>query len=517
MTTGLSEENKQKLQDVLTSVSALGGNTKSTVKYRTAITDNINKILKATEMIDAGQIREVLTDAKLLEITGITKPLKKNNKLLEDVLTSLKELEPMTPATEPAMTPATEPAMTPIPEIPMTPSTPAMGGKVGGEMGFSAKTLAELNTLEQKLNEFNPNLKGGETVKQNVIGFLNALKLLQGSVPRTLAEKIMDKHRKNIFVKNPTPQKVSGGIGELSDELMDVSDDPEPAPAPAPAPAPEPAPAPAPAPTPEPAPEPVAPAEPKEPEGGSEEEKEEKKPEEKAEETAKPVKTLKESSKASGNVVDIDINKVPTKIELIPKERLSAEDKSIKELQEDIDYFYREFKEKLKNVRKTKSNNLLILKRFHKRITGLLGGGLDLGKDEGKNIGVVIKGGDFIKEKLKEIILEASIDGLSAEDLLINISDESSAKGTKDAGQYQFKTNKTSGKTYVSGEPIYRYILNEDPEQTDKQSVVYKQPISRIPNPKTMFRSQVITSREKVRQNPFITSNQPKIRLKSIY
>ena len=431
---------------------------------------------------------------------------------LEAIKEAMGDPEPA----EPPEPPATEPAMTPVGgaagagagDVPTEP----LGGGVGGEMGFSDKTLAELNTLMEKLNEYKPQLKGG--AKESTIGFLSALLLKQGTIPRTVAEKMMDKYRTSIFVKQPTPTNVLEGISRLTDDLMKLSPKPKDTPSepvePPMEPPMEPEPSPAKSledPVPAPAPDP-------------EEEKEEQRAPDPA---IKIVKTPTDDKTPSGKVVDIDINRVPTKIELIPKERLSAEDKSIKQLQDDIEYFYREFKEKLKNIRKTKSNNLSILKRFHKRITGLLGGNLDLSKDlskddtDKKTMGIVIKGSEFIKEKLKEIILESSIDGLSAQDLLINISDESTGDKSKDAGQYQFKTNKISGKTYASGEPVYRYILNEDPEQTDKQSAVYKQPIHKIPNPKTMFRSQVITSRKAVANNPFINANQPTIRLKSIY
>ena len=509
MDTGLTKKNKNLLNAL-----------KKKYSTDTDLVVLVDTFLERTDGLSQVFAKGLLESAKLTR--GTAKGVVKSK--LQEIIKEIGEPEP------PPMTPATEPATTPVPEIPMTPMTPVggaagagagdvpkepLGGGVGGEMGFSDKTLAKLNTLMEKLNKFEPQLKGGENAKQNVIGFLSALLLRQGTIPRTVAEKAMDKYRTSIFVKDATPASVIEGISSLTDELMKVSPKPKDTPADTPADTPsepaeppmEPAPAPAPAPEPSPAPAPAP-------------EEEEEKEEQRSPDTApKAVKTLTENKTPSGKVVDIDIDRVPTKIELIPKERLSAEDKSIKQLQDDIDYFYREFKEKLKNIRKTKSNNLSILKRFHKRITGLLGGNLDLSKDDTdkKTMGVVIKGSEFIKEKLKEIILESSIDGLSAQDLLINISDESTGDKSKDAGQYQFKTNKISGKTYANGEPVYRYILNEDPEQTDKQSAVYKQPIHKIPNPKTMFRSQVITSRKAVANNPFINANQPTIRLKSIY
>ena len=152
---------------------------------------------------------------------------------------------------------------------------------------------------------------------------------------------------------------------------------------------------------------------------------------------------------------------LPTRVDLIPPERLSSEDKSVEQLKSDIDYFYKNFSEKLKRIKKTKSNNINVLKRFHKRIVALLRGdkvekdiNAKRSEDEKKNIGIVIKGSDYIKDKLKEIILENSINGLSANDLLINIQADPTKQQT-DAGSYEFKTNKASGKTYAQGEPVF--------------------------------------------------------------
>ena len=205
-------------------------------------------------------------------------------------------------------------------------------------------------------------------------------------------------------------------------------------------------------------------------------------------------------------VTDVEEDKLPTKVDFISKKRLSSEDKSLQELKADIDYFFKNFPDKLRRIKKTKSNNIEVVRRFHKRIVALLK--VDM-KEDKKNIGVVIKGSDFIKEKLKEIILENSINGLSAEDLLVNIEGEP-VEGKTDAGSYEFKTNKTSGKTYAKNEPVFRYIPQTEPPKPQRK-------INRIPNPKTMFRSQYTTARKEVAKNPFLTARQPSIKLKTLY
>jgi len=206
-------------------------------------------------------------------------------------------------------------------------------------------------------------------------------------------------------------------------------------------------------------------------------------------------------------ITDVMEDSVPTKVDLIPEKRLSSEDKSLEELMADIDYFYKNFPDKLRRIKKTKSKNIEVVRRFHRRIVALLRGEK---KEDKKNIGVVIKGSDFIKEKLKEIILENSINGLSAEDLLVNIEGEPQ-KDKTDAGAYEFKTNKTSGKTYAKNEPVFRYIPQTEPPKPQRK-------INRIPNPKTMFRSQYTTARREVAKNPFLTARQqPSIKLKTLY
>jgi len=194
----------------------------------------------------------------------------------------------------------------------------------------------------------------------------------------------------------------------------------------------------------------------------------------------------------------------PSKIDLIPKERLSAENKNEQELLDDINYFYKTFPNELKNIDFDRTNtNLEYLKRKHKEIVAKL----TAGKKREEKIGIIISGSEYIKEKLKEIILENSINGLSARDLIINV-EKTEAKQSSDINSYEFKMG-VDGKPMAKKEPIYKYI----PE-------VVKEPVkmkpARIPNTQTKFRSLVTTARREVAQNPF-SKPQPKIRLKYSY
>jgi hypothetical protein len=214
-------------------------------------------------------------------------------------------------------------------------------------------------------------------------------------------------------------------------------------------------------------------------------------------------------------VTELKQDVLPTAVDLIPPERLSSEDKTIQQLKDDINYFYINFPEKLRRVKKITSNDLKVLQRFHKRVVALLRGD-KVDRDAEKQVGVIIKGESYIKDVLKEIILENSINGLSASDLLVNIEGERNVEKPS-AGDYEFKVNPTTGKEFADAQPVSRLIPTTDPKQTDAMKATYKKPISRIPMPKTMYRGVEKTAMAQVAANPFLTARQPKIRLKYSY
>ena len=137
-------------------------------------------------------------------------------------------------------------------------------------------------------------------------------------------------------------------------------------------------------------------------------------------------------------------------------------------------------------------------------------------RDEEKQVGVIIKGESFIKDVLKEIILENSINGLSASDLLVNIEGEPDVEKPT-VGDYEFKLNPVTGKEFAEGQPVSRLIPTTEPEQTDAMKATYKKPVSRLPMPKTMYRGTEVTAKKQVMANPFLEARQPKIRLKYSY
>jgi hypothetical protein len=153
------------------------------------------------------------------------------------------------------------------------------------------------------------------------------------------------------------------------------------------------------------------------------------------------------------------------------------------------------------------SSKMIYLKRVHKQIVAKLRAGKKPESD--KKIGIIISGSEFIKEKLKEIILENSINGLSAQDLLINVEGKEKEK-VSDVGTYEIKVG-ADGMPSAKKEPIYRYIPEE------KQAPVrLKRKPARIPLPQTKYRGLEQTAKMEVRNNPF-AKKQPSIRLKYSY
>lgn len=228
-------------------------------------------------------------------------------------------------------------------------------------------------------------------------------------------------------------------------------------------------------------------------------------PEPKVEE--EPIKRKVEEVKGDDMTLDPNINP--------PSKQMGKrlEDLTVEEINKDLDYFYKNFRNRLRKIKRSKSKNLKVLQRFYRRVLAALR--TEPPKDK-KEIGVIIKGSDFIKDALKEIILENSIDGLSAQDLLINIEGQEDTQKS-DAGQYEFKKGPNSGKVYAEGEPISRLIPTTEPAQVSEMNPKRKQKINRIPNPKTRYSGLETTARQKVANNPFLNSSQPQIKLKTLY
>lgn len=193
----------------------------------------------------------------------------------------------------------------------------------------------------------------------------------------------------------------------------------------------------------------------------------------------------------------------PSLLARVPPERFGVTGKSVEQIIDDILYFKKQFPQQTKNIRFNRRNrNRRYVESIHKRIEAKLRGSPMLEK----KVGVVISGEDFIKDKLKEIIMENSIQGLTAQDLIINIEGKPDDPKGKDAGAYEIK-RAPDGKESAQREPVYRYI----PEVVEK-----KERRGKIPTPQTKYRNPEQTAKKQFRNDPF-RSKQPSIRLKYLY
>ncbi len=187
----------------------------------------------------------------------------------------------------------------------------------------------------------------------------------------------------------------------------------------------------------------------------------------------------------------------------IPKKRLISDGKSAVQLYNDIVYFKKNFPNETKNIEfDSRNRNPEYLLRKHKEFVAKL---KPDGPEADKKVGVIITASEYIKDKLKEIILENSINGLTAKDLIIDIEGE--ADTSEDIQSYEFKTG-PNGMPFARKEPIYKYIPESNPQiQLTK---------GKIPNTVTKYRGLEVTARQQVRQDPFVKPRKT-IRLKYSY
>jgi len=184
-----------------------------------------------------------------------------------------------------------------------------------------------------------------------------------------------------------------------------------------------------------------------------------------AEQTPDPVKEGTQS---------VPIN--ATKAELIPKERLSAEGKSVKELLSDILYFFQNFPKQLKSIRSkwnklpmAQKKNEAVLKRYHGMIVGTLqpeGSKADEGKEA--KVGIVVDAEQYIEMKMREIMLDSRFANMQPAEL-IDVNEGIKKKKASDMGAFEVRQGLRGGKSFIQREPVYKAISTSQPEQVAVQ------------------------------------------------
>ena len=229
-----------------------------------------------------------------------------------------------------------------------------------------------------------------------------------------------------------------------------------------------------------------------------------------------PNESIENITPSSSTAIDIDENKqriskvssndsTNRKIDGIPADRLRSTGKSAEQLRNDINYFFREFPNELKNMNKMKKSLSKMtqaqLERFHKRIIGVLKPS-DRG---GKKVGIVIDAEEYIKRKMNELMVDKAVSDFKLPNLE-PIGSDTKKKDTdaRDIGSYEIKRGEDGGLNSQK-EPIYRYIPTTQDDQLAENDYNYEQ--SRKPNrislPKPKMRNLTQTAKREIRLNPF--------------
>ena len=221
---------------------------------------------------------------------------------------------------------------------------------------------------------------------------------------------------------------------------------------------------------------------------------------------------LEQSKPSREQFKQTDVENVErTQISDIPNSRLASDFKTVKQLNDDIKYFFSNFEEALKDEQAryksmSKTSKKVVLDMHKRIVTKLKAKSPD---KKGENIGVVIDGKDYVKKMVNEILLTQSASKLTPEDLIINVTDpdQQKDKNLSDIGTYEVKGGRS-----VQKEPIYQFIPTDN-------SDVYKPSkkpsrITKLAMPKT--RAQTYQKEYKNDEFARPPKNKP-VRLKYLY
>ena len=218
----------------------------------------------------------------------------------------------------------------------------------------------------------------------------------------------------------------------------------------------------------------------------------------------------------------VDIPALPTKAELIPKERLSTRGKDIKELLNDINYFLSNFKSQLKKEKdfynKVDKKNINQLRELHGRIVGKLQPNLPARETDKKKVGVVINADEYIREQMKRILNESTFSNLRPSDVIIDVgSRKAEGRDTKDFGDFEVKKTLDGGLA-VQREAVYRYMPTENDDMVNEegQTQRQRQKPNRLALPKSRLNNERTNAIRQNINNPF-RRPQKTVKLKYLY
>ena len=217
----------------------------------------------------------------------------------------------------------------------------------------------------------------------------------------------------------------------------------------------------------------------------------------------------------------VDIPALPTKAELIPKERLSSRGKDIKDLLNDINYFLSNFKSQLKKEKdfynKVDKKNIDQLRQLHARIVGKLQPNLPP-RETDKKVGVVINADEYIREQMKRILNESTFSNLRPSDVVIDVGNrKAEGRDTADYGDFEIKKTLDGGLA-VQREAVYRYMPSENDDMVNEKDQTQRQlkKPNRLALPKSRLNNERTNAIRQTINNPF-RRPQKTVKLKYLY
>ena len=220
------------------------------------------------------------------------------------------------------------------------------------------------------------------------------------------------------------------------------------------------------------------------------------------------MKISKQTPKRSPDEIDT-LEPLPSKSDFIPPMRLGTRGKDIKELLNDIAYFFKNFKSQLnreaeffKNIDKT---NIDQVRELHNRIVGKLA---PKKKEEAnKKVGIIVNADEYIREQMKKILQEQTFASLRPQDVIIDVGNreaEGRERDTKDFGDFAVKRT-IDGGLASQREAVFRYMPSEnDPDVGEEGlSKEKKRKPKRLNLPPPRLNNERTTALKRNLNNPF--------------
>ena len=206
------------------------------------------------------------------------------------------------------------------------------------------------------------------------------------------------------------------------------------------------------------------------------------------------------------------VDDIPTEtiLDKIPESRFSSQFKTIKQLNDDIKYFIKNFgnvvgKDLIKQYNEADKTNLELIRRLH----GLIGGKLKTDNQKEKKVGIIIDADEYINQKINDALLNRGVSMNVPAGVRTNLESEA-VKEDKSIGNFDVRKAREGGLLAVRREPVYRYIPSNNEamnKPVDSRRQIKNGGLRMLP---TQRRDLSMTARKQVRDDPFARKHNPR-------